>query len=143
MLLLEQLHVNETGGEAIADQHSVADEESARAVVQTALDAWGRVDILVNNAGVGVVAGFDEITPADIWTLISVHLMGAIWMCRAVWPHLQAAGYGRIVNTTSGGMLGNRASLAHVVRSVPSLVDVPPYQHGFALAGQALAESGR
>ncbi|TMK65545.1 MAG: SDR family NAD(P)-dependent oxidoreductase [Actinobacteria bacterium] len=99
--------INDAGGEAIADVHSVADEESARAVVQTALDAWGRVDILVNNAGVGVVAGFDEITPADIWTLISVHLMGAIWMCRAVWPHLQAAGYGRIVNTTSGGMLGS------------------------------------
>jgi NAD(P)-dependent dehydrogenase (short-subunit alcohol dehydrogenase family) len=95
------------GGEAIADGHSVAGEESARAVVQTALDEWGGVDLLVNNAGVGVVATLDEITSADINTVTGVHFMGGLWMCRAVWPHMLAAGYGRIVNTTSGGMYGS------------------------------------
>ncbi len=95
------------GGEAIADGHSVAGEESAQAVVQTALDEWGRIDILVNNAGVGVVATFDEITTADIMTVTGVHFMGGLWMCRAAWPHMLAAGYGRIVNTTSGGMYGS------------------------------------
>jgi NAD(P)-dependent dehydrogenase (short-subunit alcohol dehydrogenase family) len=95
------------GGEAIADLHSVAGEDTALQVVQTALDTWGRVDILVNNAGVGVVATFDEITSADIHTLTAVHFMGGLWMCRAVWPHMVAAGYGRIVNTTSGGMYGS------------------------------------
>ncbi|SFF79550.1 NAD(P)-dependent dehydrogenase, short-chain alcohol dehydrogenase family [Novosphingobium sp. CF614] len=94
------------GGEAVADTHSVADEASAAAVVQTALDRWGRIDILVNNAGVGFLAGFDEITSVDIRTMVEVHLMGAIWMSRAVWKPMQAAGYGRIVNTTSGGMMG-------------------------------------
>jgi NAD(P)-dependent dehydrogenase (short-subunit alcohol dehydrogenase family) len=96
----------EAGGEAIADLHSVADENSAKAVVQTALDAWGRIDILVNNAGIGVVADFSEISSNDIQRVVGVHLMGGIWMCRAVWPHMCAAGYGRIVNTTSGGMFG-------------------------------------
>ena len=98
--------IRDAGGEAIADLHSVADEESARAIVQTALATWGRVDILVNNAGVGVVAGFDEITTGDLEILVNVHLKGDLWMCRAVWPHMLEAGYGRIVNTTSGGMYG-------------------------------------
>ena len=52
------------------------------------------------------MAGFDEITPEDIANVVGVHLMGHIWMSRAAWPHMVDAGYGRIVNTTSGGMLG-------------------------------------
>jgi NAD(P)-dependent dehydrogenase (short-subunit alcohol dehydrogenase family) len=98
--------IRAAGGEAIADLHSVADEANAKAVVQTALDAWGKIDILVNNAGIGVVAGFDAITSNDIQRLINVHLMGHIWMSRAAWPHMIESGYGRIVNTTSGGMFG-------------------------------------
>lgn len=47
------------GGEAIADTGNVADETGAQAIVQGALDRWGRVDILVNNAGVGFLASFD------------------------------------------------------------------------------------
>ena len=94
------------GGEAIADGHSVADESQARAIVQTALDAWGRVDILVNNAGVCHASAFEEVSAADIRTMIDVHVMGGIWMCRAVWPEMRAAGYGRIVNTVSGSMFG-------------------------------------
>jgi NAD(P)-dependent dehydrogenase (short-subunit alcohol dehydrogenase family) len=96
----------DAGGEAIADHHSVAEEASARAIVQTALDTWGRLDIVVNNAGVGIVAGFEEVTTADLRTMIDVHLFGTIWMCRAAWPVLREAGYGRIVNITSGGMFG-------------------------------------
>jgi NAD(P)-dependent dehydrogenase (short-subunit alcohol dehydrogenase family) len=94
------------GGEAIADQHSVADEDGAHSVVAAALDMWGRLDILVNNAGVCFMAHFDEISSADISKIIDVHLMGTLWMCRAAWPHMRAGGYGRIVNTTSGAMFG-------------------------------------
>ena len=50
------------GGNAVADLHSVATEEGAAAVVQTALDAFGGVDILVNNAGISVAAPFDEMS---------------------------------------------------------------------------------
>jgi NAD(P)-dependent dehydrogenase (short-subunit alcohol dehydrogenase family) len=94
------------GGEAVANTNSVADEAGARAIVQMALDTWGRLDILVNNAGIGVVAGFHQITSNDIQRLINVHLMGHIWMARAAWGPMVKAGYGRIVNTTSGGMFG-------------------------------------
>ncbi|CDO89140.1 3-oxoacyl-ACP reductase [Mycobacterium triplex] len=98
--------IRDAGGEAVADQHSVAEEDSARQVVATALNTWGRLDILVNNAGVCFMARFDEISSDDIRNVIDVHLMGTIWMCRAAWPHMREAGYGRIVNTTSGAMFG-------------------------------------
>jgi NAD(P)-dependent dehydrogenase (short-subunit alcohol dehydrogenase family) len=94
------------GGHAIADTHSVATEDSARAVVQTALDEWGRIDILVNNANVAHLAGFEEFSGADIQVQVDVHLMGTIWMCRAAWPHMREAGYGRIVNIASNGVWG-------------------------------------
>lgn len=98
--------IRAAGGEAVADLHSVAEQASATQVVQTALDTWGRLDILVNNAGVAFLTSFDVISDADIQKLIDVHLMGTLWMCRAAWPHMTDAGYGRIVNTTSGAMFG-------------------------------------
>jgi NAD(P)-dependent dehydrogenase (short-subunit alcohol dehydrogenase family) len=96
------------GGEAVADRNSVAEVDSARAIVQTALDAWGRVDILINNAGVNIPALFSEIDSRDIERTIAVHLLGTIWMCRAAWPAMSGQGYGRIVNISSGTALGQR-----------------------------------
>jgi NAD(P)-dependent dehydrogenase (short-subunit alcohol dehydrogenase family) len=98
--------ITDTGGEAVADRHSVAERDLAHAVIQTALDAWGRVDIVVNNAGVSFPSRFDETTDADLQLVIGTHLMGTVWMCRAAWPHMKAQGYGRIVNIASGGMHG-------------------------------------
>jgi NAD(P)-dependent dehydrogenase (short-subunit alcohol dehydrogenase family) len=86
----------------------VADEQSAIAIVQTALDTWGRVDVVVNNASVSHIAHFDELSGHDVEAQIDVHLMGSIWMCRAAWPHMRAAKYGRIVNTASGGAFVGR-----------------------------------
>jgi NAD(P)-dependent dehydrogenase (short-subunit alcohol dehydrogenase family) len=95
------------GGIAVADTNSVAEKESAEAVVQTALDAFGRVDILVNNANVINHAPFDVLSDADVQRQVDVHLMGTIWMNRAVWPHMKKNGYGRIVNIASGAMWGH------------------------------------
>jgi NAD(P)-dependent dehydrogenase (short-subunit alcohol dehydrogenase family) len=105
--------IRDAGGEAIADTNSVAEESSARAIVQTALDAWGRLDVLVNNAGVFHLALFDELAPRDAERIVSVHLLGNIWMCRAAWPAMKAAGYGRIINVSSGAMLGGRYNVVY------------------------------
>jgi len=98
--------IRDLGGEAIADTHSVAEEDQANAIVQAALDQWGRLDILVNNAGVNHLAGFDEITSGDIEQIYRVQLFGNTWMTRAAWKPMRAAGYGRVVNITSGALLG-------------------------------------
>jgi NAD(P)-dependent dehydrogenase (short-subunit alcohol dehydrogenase family) len=94
------------GGEAVANSSSVAEKASAEEVVQAAVDEWGRIDILVNNAGVMNVARFDEISEQDISLVISSQVMGNIWMCRAAWPYMKEAEYGRIVGVTSDAMLG-------------------------------------
>ena len=62
----------------MADTHSVAEEESAAAIVQKAIDTWGRLDAVVNNAGICPMASFDEYTSTDVRKVIDTHLMGAI-----------------------------------------------------------------
>ena len=98
--------IHAAGGNAVADTNSVATEEGAAALVQTAIDVFGGVDILVNNAGISIAASFDEITARDIRQHIDINLMGTIWTCRAAWSHMKARGYGRIVNTSSGAFSG-------------------------------------
>jgi NAD(P)-dependent dehydrogenase (short-subunit alcohol dehydrogenase family) len=98
--------IRAAGGKAVADTNSVAGVESAEAIVQTALDAFGRLDILINNAAFSITAAFDELTPRDFQRHIEVNLMGAVWTCRAAWPHMKAQRYGRIVNTASSGLAG-------------------------------------
>jgi NAD(P)-dependent dehydrogenase (short-subunit alcohol dehydrogenase family) len=98
--------IRDAGGEAIADTNSVAEPDTAKSVVQTALDAWGRVDVLINNAGVQNFAPFAEMSDEDVRRIVGVHTLGTIWMSRAVWPHMQEAGYGRIVNTVSRSLFG-------------------------------------
>jgi len=90
----------------VADTNSVATPEGAEAIIRTALDAFGSIDILVNNAAISIGAPIDVMSPRDFQRHMDINLMGTIWCCRAAWPHMKAAGYGRIVNTTSSSMTG-------------------------------------
>lgn len=96
------------GGEAMANAASVTDFEAVQGMVQQAIDAWGRVDILINNAGILRDKSFAKMDLADFRLVLDVHLMGAMHCCKAVWPHMTAQKYGRIVMTTSSsGLYGN------------------------------------
>ena len=98
--------IRNAGGEAVACYASVAEEQGAASVVEAALHAFGRLDILVNNAGISSPELFENQTLAQIRRLLEVHYLGSIYVTKAAWPHLIAAGYGRIVNTCSEGPLG-------------------------------------
>ncbi|MFN3376927.1 MAG: SDR family NAD(P)-dependent oxidoreductase [Burkholderiaceae bacterium] len=100
--------IRAAGGEALANGASVTDFDAVQAMVQQAIDAWGRVDILVNNAGILRDKSFAKMDMADFRLVVDVHLMGAAHCCKAVWPHMVAQQYGRIVMTTSStGLYGN------------------------------------
>lgn len=93
--------INRLGGQAIANHDSVADFAAARAIVQSAIDHFGRLDILVNNAGVFWHFLMHEM-PEEAWDrVIGVHLKGSFNMCRHAVPIMMQQCYGRIVNTTS------------------------------------------
>ncbi len=100
--------IRDLGGEAVANGDSVATVKGGRAIVQTALAAYGRVDIVVNNAGVLRDKSFHNMTPAMVDTVIDVHLRGAFNVTQPAWVHMREQSYGRIVNTSSSsGILGN------------------------------------
>lgn len=99
------------GGEAVASTDSVATSAGGRAIIETALDTWGRIDIVVNNAGVGGSAtAFEDITDDQLRSVIDTHLLGAFNTLRPAWPHLVAAGYGRVLNVSSSSALGMESS---------------------------------
>ena len=100
--------IRAAGGEALANGASVTDFAAVQAMVQQAVDAWGRVDVLVNNAGILRDKSFAKMEMDDFRLVVEVHLMGAAHCCKAVWPHMAAQNYGRIVMTTSStGLYGN------------------------------------
>ncbi|MEE4661189.1 MAG: SDR family NAD(P)-dependent oxidoreductase [Halieaceae bacterium] len=96
------------GGEAIANGANVAKYDEVEAMVQQAMDQWGRVDILVNNAGILRDKSFAKGELGDFQAVLDVHLMGSINCTKAVWGIMRDQAYGRIVMTTSSsGLYGN------------------------------------
>jgi NAD(P)-dependent dehydrogenase (short-subunit alcohol dehydrogenase family) len=106
----EQLvaEIKAAGGEAVASTDSVATPEGGQAIIQTALDRYGRIDVLIHNAGNVRYASLKEITYEDFEAVLGVHLRGAFHVVRPAFPKMCAQGYGRIVLTSSiGGLYGN------------------------------------
>ncbi|MGW9331723.1 SDR family oxidoreductase [Bosea sp. NPDC055594] len=96
------------GGEAVADFGSVSESASARAMVQRAVDTFGRIDIVVNNAGILRDAFFHKMTDEDWDTVIKVHLYGSFYVSRAAAEHFRRQESGVFVNMTStSGLVGN------------------------------------
>ena len=100
--------ITEGGGRAVANFGHVDREADAEAMVAQAVETFGSIDIVVNNAGVFVLdRSFEETTTESFSRLFQVHLLGAVNVTRAAWPHFKRAGYGRVVNTAShSGYLG-------------------------------------
>jgi NAD(P)-dependent dehydrogenase (short-subunit alcohol dehydrogenase family) len=98
--------IEAAGGESVAVCGSVADVADAQAMVQAAIDHFGRIDVVVNNAGIADPEVFGDLTIEQFRLMDDVHYMGTVQVCHAAWPHMVETGYGRIVNTTSEGAFG-------------------------------------
>jgi NAD(P)-dependent dehydrogenase (short-subunit alcohol dehydrogenase family) len=100
--------ITANGGTAVASTESVATPEGGRAIIDAALNSYGRIDILVHNAGNVRRASLKEMTYDDFEAVVDVHLRGAFHIVRPAFPLMCDAGYGRIVLTSSiGGLYGN------------------------------------
>jgi NAD(P)-dependent dehydrogenase (short-subunit alcohol dehydrogenase family) len=101
------------GGAAVADDSDVSSHDGGRAVVDRALEEFGRIDILVNNAGIMRWAGMPEVDADNLEAHLAVHVGGSFHTVRAAWPHMAEQSYGRIVMTTSSGVFGLPANTSY------------------------------
>ncbi len=100
--------IKAAGGEAVACTESVATAEGGKAIIQAALDSFGRIDILIHSAGIVRRSPLAEMSYEDFDGLLDVHLRGAFHVVRPAFALMCAAGYGRIVLTGSVvGLYGN------------------------------------
>jgi NAD(P)-dependent dehydrogenase (short-subunit alcohol dehydrogenase family) len=95
------------GGDAVGCTESVATPAGGKAIIDAALNQFGRIDILIHNAGNVRYGSLEEISHEDFKAVVDVHLMGAFNVLRPAFPVMCKAGYGRIVLTSSiGGLYG-------------------------------------
>ena len=112
-------------GPALALATDVGDEDSVKAMAARTLEAFGRIDILINNAAV-----FSKITMAPFWELpveewkaaMRVNITGSMLCARAVVPAMMEAGWGRIVNISSGTHAKGRPNYLHYITSKSAMV---------------------
>jgi NAD(P)-dependent dehydrogenase (short-subunit alcohol dehydrogenase family) len=125
--------IRAAGGEAIANGANVANFEEVQAMVQQAMEAWGRVDILVNNAGISAPGNIERLTLEDWRRVLDVNLTGAFLCAREAFKAMKRQGGGRIINIGS------------VSARVPRPHSAPYTTSKFALEGltRALALDGR
>lgn len=107
--------INQNGGDTVFVKTDVRDRVQVDALVQTAIDRFGRLDILINNAG--VFDGFADITETteDLWDqMMSINLKGPYLSCKAALKHMIPQGKGRVINVSSiGGLVGRADGAAY------------------------------
>ena len=116
------------GAKALAVQCNVADEAQAKALMDAAVQAFGRIDILVNNAGITRDGLLMMMKEADFDAVIETNLKGTFLCMKAVSRIMMKQRYGRIVNLSSvvglrgnAGQVNYAASKAGVIGMTKSL----------------------
>jgi NAD(P)-dependent dehydrogenase (short-subunit alcohol dehydrogenase family) len=128
--------IRDAGGIAVANHETVVSTEGANGIVAQAIDAFGKVDVLINNAGISRSAFLEDISDEDWDALIATHLTGSFKLTRAVWPHMKAQRYGRIVYTASSTgefgsiMMANYAAAKAGVSGLMNIAALEGEPHG-------------
>jgi pyridoxal 4-dehydrogenase len=105
----------ELGGVAIITD--VSDQEQVNALVNQTVDRFGKIDILVNDAAIVPFVPWEELDFAEWRRVMSVNIDGVFLTCKAAYPHMKEAGYGRIVNICSNVVTAGTPNMAHYVAS--------------------------
>ena len=99
--------ITAAGGEAVPNYDSVSTPEGGKAIVQTAVDSFGKVDIVINNAGILRDKSFLKMEWSDLDAVLDVHLRGAFYVSQPAFAVMKENGYGRFVFTASNATFGN------------------------------------
>lgn len=121
----ERLHAQ--GSTAVAIRADVTDDASVEDLAKQVMERFGRIDILVNNAAISAElkpAPFEQSTAAEWFRIYDVNVVGVFRMCRAVSPHMRAAGSGRIINITSGTAFKGAPGMMHYVASKGAIISM-------------------
>jgi 3-oxoacyl-[acyl-carrier protein] reductase len=114
--------IRDDGGQAVVKIADVGHPESAAALIDAALQTFGRLDILVNNAAVRREIDFEKLDYQE-WRAITATILDGAYLCaHAAAPHLIAAGGGSIVNIGGLSSYTGAARRAHVIAAKAGLV---------------------
>ena len=105
----------EIGG--TAQVTDVSDPDQVSALVAATVGQFGKIDILVNDAAIVPFVPWEELDFAEWRRVMSVNIDGVFLTCKAVYPHMKEAGYGRIVNICSNVVTAGTPNMAHYVSS--------------------------
>jgi 3-oxoacyl-[acyl-carrier protein] reductase len=107
--------VSQIGPKSIFVQTDVSDSESVAAMVATAVETFGRIDILVNNAAIYPFHTWEETSEEEWDRVFAVNMKGCFLCAKAVIPHMQAQGRGKIINIASITFFFGPEGLLHYV----------------------------
>ncbi len=103
--------INGNGGEALAVECDVTDEEQAHGLIRRAQDEFGRIDILVNNAGVMQLSKVEKGLSDEWRTMFEVNVLGLLYVTDAAIQVMKEQGSGHLVNISSLASRGTRPGL--------------------------------
>ncbi|MCV7260107.1 SDR family NAD(P)-dependent oxidoreductase [Mycobacterium shimoidei] len=114
--------IQAAGGTAVVSHDSVDSPEGGEAIVDLAVNRFGRLDAVVSNAGILTSIPFEELSADDWRRMLSVHLDGGFYVSQPAYRVMKSQGYGRFVFiSSSGGMFGQPLE-AHYAAAKAGLV---------------------
>jgi len=110
------------GGIAVASHDSVDTPDGGQAIVDVAVERFGRVDAVVSNAGIFQTRPFDELTSDDWRRMLRVHLDGGFHLSQPAFRVMKRQGYGRFVFIASSAGLFGQPNSAHYAAAKAGLL---------------------
>ena len=106
--------VRTIGTDAIIAMADIGNQSAVNEMVETALQAFGRIDALINNAAIRPASAFLDMSDDDLARVMNVNCYAAVWLSRAFLPGMVDNGWGRIINFSGMNSLQGYAGRSHV-----------------------------
>jgi NAD(P)-dependent dehydrogenase (short-subunit alcohol dehydrogenase family) len=120
------------GGEAVACTESVTTPEGGRAIIEAALDSFGKVDVLIHSAGNSRFCPLENLSHEEFRSVVDIHLLGGFNVVQPLFPLMRKQGYGRVVLTGSIGGIYTMPTVAPYAVSKSGLIGL---NHSIAIEG--------